>query len=102
MPSLAINDQEITLTAKRIKAVSHPLRLAMVCLLSDGEQSVNEICAQLGTTQPNISQHLTQLHEQGLLSSRKEGNRVFYTITDHRLGEIIGMLKQIYCGPDTE
>lgn len=97
MGSIVPNDHEIELTASRIKAVAHPLRLAMVCLLAQGEQSVNDICAILGTTQPNISQHLSHLHNEGLLTSRKEANRVYYAIADQRLSEIIGMLQEIYC-----
>ncbi|NTV71344.1 MAG: helix-turn-helix transcriptional regulator [Azonexaceae bacterium] len=97
MGEFILNEREIEQTASRIKAVSHPLRLAMVCLLAQGEQSVNDICAQLGTTQPNISQHLSQLHNQGLLKSRKEANRVYYAIADQRLSDIIGMLQEIYC-----
>lgn len=91
------SDQEIELTADRCKAVAHPLRLAILCLLGPGERSVGDICRELGTTQPNISQHLTQLHNQHLLKSRKDANRVYYAIADQRLGEIIGMLQKIYC-----
>lgn len=97
MGDIVLNEREIELTASRIKAVAHPLRLAMVCLLAHGEQSVNDICAILGTTQPNISQHLSQLYNEGLLKSRKEANRVYYAIADQRLSEIIGMLQEIYC-----
>jgi DNA-binding transcriptional ArsR family regulator len=97
MGDIILNEREFEQTAKCIKAVSHPLRLAMVCVFAQGEQTVNEICAMLGTTQPNISQHLAQLHNQGLLKSRKEANRVYYTIADQRLSEIIGMLQEIYC-----
>lgn len=91
------SDKEIELIASRIKAVAHPLRLAMVCLLGDRELTVNEICQAIGTTQPNVSQHLSLLHDQHLLTSRKEANRVYYSIGDRRLGEIIGMLQGIYC-----
>jgi DNA-binding transcriptional ArsR family regulator len=91
------SDKEIELTAHRFKAVSHPLRLAIVCLLAQGERTVGDICSEMGTTQPNISQHLTQLHNQHLLKSRKEANRVYYAIADQRLSDIIGMLQGIYC-----
>lgn len=91
------DDAEFERTAARLKAISHPLRLAIVCLLGEGERSVGDICQELGTTQPNISQHLTRLHSQRLLTSRKEANRVFYAIADDRLEEIIGFLRQIYC-----
>ncbi|MBS1142303.1 MAG: transcriptional regulator, ArsR family [Proteobacteria bacterium] len=97
MGAFVLNEHEIEQTAKCIKAVSHPLRLGMVCLLAQGEQTVSNICSELGTTQPNISQHLAQLHMQGLLKSRKEANRVYYAIADQRLSEIIGMLQEIYC-----
>ncbi|MBI2277991.1 MAG: winged helix-turn-helix transcriptional regulator [Dechloromonas sp.] len=91
------SDNEIELTADRCKAVAHPIRLAILCLLGQGERSVGDICRELGTTQPNISQHLTQLHNQHLLKSRKEANFVYYAIADQRLSEIIGMLQKIYC-----
>ncbi|MBS1130476.1 MAG: transcriptional regulator, ArsR family [Proteobacteria bacterium] len=91
------SDKEIEQTAYRFKAVAHPLRLAIVCLLADGERSVGDICEAVGTTQPNITQHLIVLHNQKLLKSRKEINRVYYAINDRRLTEIIGMLQGIYC-----
>jgi len=91
------NDQEIELTARCCKAIAHPYRLAILCLLGQGELSVGEILEQLGSTQPNISQHLHQLHNQRLLKSRKEANRVYYAIADQRLKQIIGMLQEIYC-----
>jgi ArsR family transcriptional regulator len=91
------SDKEIELTARRFKAVAHPIRLGIVCLLAQGERTVGDICNELGTTQPNISQHLIQLHNQDLLKSRKEANRVYYAIADQRLSDIIGMLQGIYC-----
>lgn len=91
------SDQEIELTARCCKAVAHPFRLAILCLLGQGERSVGEILELLGSTQPNISQHLLQLHNQRLLKSRKEANRVYYAIADQRLKQIIGMLQEIYC-----
>lgn len=91
------SDKEIELTAHRFKAVAHPLRLAIVCLLGQGERTVGDICSEMGTTQPNISQHLTQLHNQHLLKSRKEANRVYYAIADQRLSDIVGILQEIYC-----
>lgn len=91
------NDQEIESVAQRIKAVAHPLRLSIVCFLLDGERSVGEISETLGTTQPNISQHLSQLHQQKLLTSRRDANRILYAVADERLRIIIGQLRDIYC-----
>jgi ArsR family transcriptional regulator len=94
------SDKEIELTARCFKAIAHPIRLAIVCLLAQGERTVNEICSEIGTTQPNISQHLLHLHNLHLLKSRKEANRVYYVIADQRLSDIIGMLQGIYCSED--
>jgi len=94
------SEQEIKRTAERCKATAHPLRLAILCLLGQGERSVGDICQALGSTQPNISQHLTLLHDRRLLKSRKEANFVYYAIADQRLGEIIAMLQKIYCPDD--
>lgn len=91
------SDTEITPTADGMKAIAHPLRLGIVCLLAEGEHSVGEICQALGTSQPNISHHLTRLSDRRLLTSRKDANRVFYTLADTRLSEIILLLRQVYC-----
>lgn len=91
------SNTEIEETAHRFKAVAHPLRLAIVCLLADGERSVGDICTAVGTSQPNITHHLIVLHNLKLLKSRKENNRVYYALCDPRLSGIITMLQRIYC-----
>lgn len=92
------SDTEIAPTAEGIKAIAHPLRLGIICLLAEGELSVGEIRQALGTSQPNISHHLTRLSDRRLLTSRKDANRVYYAIADQRLNEIVGMLQGVYCG----
>jgi ArsR family transcriptional regulator, virulence genes transcriptional regulator len=87
---------EIELTVGRTKAVAHRLRLFIICLLLDGERSVGDICQAAGTSQPNISKHLSKLVEQGLLKFRKEKNRIFYSVADTRIAEVIGVLRTIY------
>lgn len=91
------SEAQIALTAEHLKAIAHPLRLAAVCLLGDGERSVGEICERLGTTQPNISQHLAQLAGRKLLKTRRDGSRIYYAIADRRLIDIVEMLRGIYC-----
>lgn len=83
------NKHELETTAQRLAAVAHPLRLAIVCLLAQGERSVNEICEALWTSQPNISQHLNILHNRNLLKSRKEANRMFYSLSDDKLRALL-------------
>ena len=83
---------EIEATASRLAAVAHPLRLAIVCLLAQGERSVNEICEALWTSQPNISQHLSILFNRNLVSTRKNANRIFYSLSDDRLNALLPLI----------
>ena len=91
------SDKQINLTARRLKAIAQPLRLGIICLHAEGERSVGKICDALGTTQPNISQHLGVLADQKVLTSRKDANRVYYSIADARLLEVIELLRTTHC-----
>lgn len=91
---------EIETTASRLAAVAHPLRLAIVCLLAQSERSVNEICEALWTSQPNISQHLGILHNRNLVSTRKEANRMIYSLSDDRLHALLPLICCVGKPPD--
>ncbi len=92
-----INDTEIETIASGLKSVAHPLRLGMLCLLADGELSVGDICDALGTSQPNISHHLSLLANRRLLTARKDANRVLYALANRRMVPAIELLRQVYC-----
>jgi len=68
----------LTRKADILKALAHPIRLAIVEALSGGEHCVCEIQPLLGITQSNLSQHLAILREQGIVDARKDGTRVIY------------------------
>ena len=59
--------------------------------------TIREIVAQTGTSQSNISQHLEQLRNKNILSSRKEANRIYYRIRNGKLLELIGTLRGVLC-----
>jgi len=86
------SDAAFTIAARRIKAIGCPRRLAILHLLADGEQSVSDISRALGCSQPGTSTHLSQLAGQRLLKSRKVANRVYYSIANVRVLEILEML----------
>jgi DNA-binding transcriptional ArsR family regulator len=77
--------------------MSHPLRLRILCTISDTDISVQEIVDMVGTSQSNISQHLSILREKGILASRKEANRVFYRVNDTRTLTLVKMMQEIFC-----
>jgi len=65
--------------------MAHPLRLEILCILGGTtEVSVQDIVEQVGTSQSNISQHLSILREKGILASRKDANKVYYRIATRR------------------
>ncbi len=77
--------------------LSNPNRLLITCFLINGEKSVGEIVNEIGTTKGNISQHLRLLELNGILQSRKNGNRIYYSIKDRRIKKFIYYVKKIYC-----
>jgi len=90
-------EEDIKQAAQSIKAIAHPLRLKILCVLSEQEMIVQDIVAQVGTSQSNISQHLAILRDKGVLLARKDANRVFYRIGDSRTLKLVGMMRDVFC-----
>ena len=95
--NLITRDEDIDRASRSLKAMSHPLRLKILCTLSDQEISVQDIVEQVGTSQSNISQHLAILRDKDILSSRKDANRVFYKVADSRTLRLIEMMRDVFC-----
>ena len=95
--SLLEGDEDIDRASRSLKAMSHPLRLKILCTLGDDEVSVQDIVDQVGTSQSNISQHLAILRDKGILTSRKDANRVFYRVSDNRTLRLICMMREVFC-----
>jgi ArsR family transcriptional regulator len=95
--ALLSGDEDIERASRSLKAMSHPLRLKILCTLGDREVSVQDVVDQVGTSQSNISQHLAILRDKGILTARKDANRVFYKVGDHRTLQLIGMMRQVFC-----
>lgn len=94
---LFASDADIERASRSLKAMSHPLRLKILCTLGEQEVSVQEIVDQVGTSQSNISQHLAILRDKGILASRKDANRVYYRVSDGRTLRLIGMMREVFC-----
>lgn len=90
-------DDDIEQASQAIKAIAHPLRLKILCVLGDQEVSVQDIVEHVGTSQSNISQHLAILRDKGVLSTRKEANRVFYRVGDLRTLKLVSMMREVFC-----
>ncbi|MBB1074326.1 winged helix-turn-helix transcriptional regulator [Rhodoferax sp. 4810] len=94
---LFANDADIDRASRSLKAMSHPLRLKILCVLGSDEISVQEIVEQVGTSQSNISQHLAILRDKGILAARKDANRVYYRVSDSRTLQLVGMMREVFC-----
>jgi len=96
-PDLFADDDDIERASRSLKAMSHPLRLKILCTLGGQEVSVQEIVDYVGTSQSNISQHLAILRDKGILASRKNANRVYYRVSDARTLQLVGMMREVLC-----
>jgi ArsR family transcriptional regulator len=75
------NEQRLRLKAEVFKAMGHPLRLGAIEFLSDGEKCVCEIVEHLGAGISNISKHLSVLKKAGIVSDRRDGLKIMYSLT---------------------
>jgi len=98
--TLSTHTRDIEVASRSLKAMSHPLRLKILCILGDREVCVQGIVENVGTTQSNISQHLAILRDKGILSSRKEANKVYYRVGDERTLQLIRMMQEVFCSTD--
>jgi len=97
-----IDQQEhIETAARALKAISHPLRLKILCVVGELEVCVQDIVEAVGTSQSNISQHLAILRDKGVLNTRKEANRVYYRVADARTLQLIVLMREVFCNTPT-
>lgn len=96
-PHNLYDDTDIAKAALCLKAMSHPLRLKILCVLGSDSVCVQQIVDQVGTSQSNISQHLAILREKNILGSKKQANRVYYFIDDARMLLLIKMMRDVFC-----
>lgn len=87
---------ELEDASRSFKAISHPLRLKILCVLGRDELSVQEILSIVGTTQSNVSQHLCLLKDKGIVASRKDANRVYYSVKNETVQKILGSSEQAH------
>src|ERR1039457_3745280 len=78
------------------QALANPTRIAILELLSNGELSAGALIEKLGMEQANVSQHLAVLRAKHLVSNRKAGNQVFYTVRDPIIGEVLALMRRYF------
>ncbi len=82
--------------ANIFQALAHPTRIAIVEVLRNGELPAGAIIERLGIEQANASQHFSILRAKQIVSSRKEGNQVFYSVRDPLLIEVLDIMRRYF------
>jgi ArsR family transcriptional regulator len=85
-----------TFKARFFRALAHPIRISMLEILVRGGRTVQELQEALALEQPIVSQQLAVLRNQGIVSRRKEGLAVRYTVNDPLVGELLGLARRIF------
>lgn len=83
--------------AAYLKTLAHEGRLMILCHLGAGEKSVGELEALLEIRQAAVSQMLARLRDEGLVSTRREGKTIFYSLSDGNTEQVIGLLYSLFC-----
>ena len=80
-----------------LKALAHESRLMILCILAEGEKSVSELESHLGLRQPTVSQQLARLRADGLVSARRDGKTIYYSVASEEARTIVGAIYDVFC-----
>ncbi len=88
--------------ANFLKALSHDGRLMILCHLTSGPKSVTELENLLSVRQAVVSQQLARLRLEGMVSARREGQAIFYSILDPKVRDILQVIYALFCAPERD
>lgn len=80
-----------------LKAMSHETRLRVLCFLMEGEKSVSELESSLGIRQASVSQQLQRLRAERMVTTRRDGKAVYYSLASNEAREVIAVLYKLFC-----
>jgi len=83
-----------------MKTLGHSGRLMVLCQLATGEKSVGELSELLDIPQSPLSQHLSRMRSEGLVSTRRNAQNIYYSLKSDEAGKIIECLYGLYCETD--
>jgi DNA-binding transcriptional ArsR family regulator len=100
--SLSLKDmqQAADQACRLLKVMSNPDRLMILCQLSQGEMRVGELEEALGVVQPTLSQQLTVLRDEALVSTRREGKNIYYQLSSPQALALMQVMYAQFCASD--
>lgn len=90
-------EPRMTEAARLMEMLSQPVRLKILCILLDGEQSVLKLADQAGLSQPAMSHHLRKLREAGLVATRRDAQTIYYFLKGDEVRSVLEVLHGLYC-----
>ena len=98
-----MNMQRLTsragMAADLLRSLANEKRLVILCQLYGGERSVGELEKIVGISQSALSQHLAKLRVAGVVTTRREAQTIYYSLSDPGAERVIGVLYERFCGP---
>jgi ArsR family transcriptional regulator len=89
--------ENVTEASQFLKTLANPGRLLILCYLANGEQSVSSLEDALNIRQPTLSQQLAKLRDEGLVKTRREAKRIYYSLDSREAVELIAKLHELFC-----
>ena len=80
-----------------MKLLGHPHRMMILCELKQGECSVSELSEKIDIPQSPLSQHLARMRHEGVVTSRREAQTVYYSLLGKEVGAVVTLLYELYC-----
>jgi ArsR family transcriptional regulator len=92
------SEADFDVASRGLRAMGNRYRLEILCILAESKEvSVQDLVDQVGTSQSNISQHLSNLRDKRILASRKDANKVYYRIRDPKILQLMEIMRDIFC-----
>ena len=92
-----IPKEQIVTASEGLKAIAHEVRLSVLCHLMSGPLCVHDLIERTGSSQSNLSQHLSKMRMMGILENEKRGQQFFYRIANPEFEKLLAALQAIYC-----
>lgn len=95
--NIEVKPDEAEEAAKLLDSMSNPHRLRVLCELHSGELMVGDLQDRIGISQSNLSQQLARLRRDGLVKTRRESQKIFYSLASEEVVRIIHLLHELFC-----
>jgi DNA-binding transcriptional ArsR family regulator len=83
--------------ASVIKTLANPSRLMVLCALVTREHTAGELEHLVGLSQSALSQHLARLRKQGIVKTRREAQKIYYSLGNDHVRKIVTTMHDLYC-----